>query len=110
MLSVVFDIIVILLCLTNWSLYYEQMLQMISLSMRSLGPHAMLYLAAAVSDFYVPWKSMVMVKYVENLCCAFYSVFQAVRQQTDYISAALLKLLEEVFFLPQYSLEGVAIA
>ncbi|ONI34953.1 hypothetical protein PRUPE_1G507900 [Prunus persica] len=34
------------------------MLQMIALSMRSLGPHAMLYLAAAVSDFYVPWKSM----------------------------------------------------
>ncbi|XP_034200855.1 phosphopantothenate--cysteine ligase 2-like isoform X3 [Prunus dulcis] len=37
---------------------YLQMLQMIALSMRSLGPHAMLYLAAAVSDFYVPWKSM----------------------------------------------------
>nr|XP_048332582.1 phosphopantothenate--cysteine ligase 2-like isoform X1 [Ziziphus jujuba var. spinosa] len=37
---------------------YLQMLQMISLSLRSVGPHAMFYLAAAVSDFYVPWKSM----------------------------------------------------
>uniref|UniRef100_A0A5B7ALZ8 Putative phosphopantothenate--cysteine ligase 2-like isoform X1 n=1 Tax=Davidia involucrata TaxID=16924 RepID=A0A5B7ALZ8_DAVIN len=26
--------------------------------MRSLGAHAMFYLAAAVSDFYVPWESM----------------------------------------------------
>lgn len=43
------------------------MLQMISLSLRSVGPHAMFYLAAAVSDFYVPWKSMVIVKYIENL-------------------------------------------
>ncbi|GLU00986.1 hypothetical protein SLE2022_183160 [Rubroshorea leprosula] len=37
---------------------YLQMLQMIAISMKSLGPHAMFYLAAAVSDFYVPWKSM----------------------------------------------------
>ncbi|KAK6257436.1 hypothetical protein QUC31_000895 [Theobroma cacao] len=37
---------------------YLQMLRIIALSMRSLGPHAMFYLAAAVSDFYVPWKSM----------------------------------------------------
>ncbi|GLT41386.1 hypothetical protein SLA2020_154530 [Shorea laevis] len=37
---------------------YLQMLQMIAISMRSLGSHAMFYLAAAVSDFYVPWKSM----------------------------------------------------
>ncbi|KAM1074590.1 hypothetical protein ACFX11_019768 [Malus domestica] len=37
---------------------YLQMLQMIAFSIRSLGPHAILYLAAAVSDFYVPWKSM----------------------------------------------------
>lgn len=37
---------------------YLQMLQMIAVSMRSLGPRAMFYLAAAVSDFYVPWKSM----------------------------------------------------
>lgn len=40
---------------------YEQMLQMVATSLRSLGTHAMFYLAAAVSDFYVPWKSMVMV-------------------------------------------------
>ncbi|PIN24731.1 putative protein with similarity to phosphopantothenoylcysteine synthetase/decarboxylase [Handroanthus impetiginosus] len=37
---------------------YLQMLQLIALSMRSLGPRAMFYLAAAVSDFYVPWESM----------------------------------------------------
>lgn len=40
---------------------YKQMLQMVATSLRSLGAHAMFYLAAAVSDFYVPWKSMVMV-------------------------------------------------
>ncbi|KAI4307338.1 hypothetical protein L6164_030538 [Bauhinia variegata] len=38
---------------------YLQMLQMIAISMRSLGPCAMFYLAAAVSDYYVPWKDMV---------------------------------------------------
>lgn len=38
---------------------YLQMLQMIAISMRSLGAPAMFYLAAAVSDFYVPWRSMV---------------------------------------------------
>ncbi|XP_031273047.1 phosphopantothenate--cysteine ligase 2-like [Pistacia vera] len=37
---------------------YLQMLQMVAVSLRSLGPLAMFYLAAAVSDFYVPWKSM----------------------------------------------------
>ncbi|OMO73335.1 hypothetical protein CCACVL1_17324 [Corchorus capsularis] len=37
---------------------YLQMLRIIAISMRSLGPQAMFYLAAAVSDFYVPWKSM----------------------------------------------------
>ncbi|KAK3428340.1 hypothetical protein EUGRSUZ_F04382 [Eucalyptus grandis] len=31
---------------------------MVATSLRVLGPHAMFYLAAAVSDFYVPWKSM----------------------------------------------------
>lgn len=41
------------------------MLQMIAISMRDLGPHAMFYLAAAVSDFYVPWKDMVIVEYVD---------------------------------------------
>ncbi|KAG5541661.1 hypothetical protein RHGRI_021484 [Rhododendron griersonianum] len=29
------------------------------MSMKNLGKHAVFYLAAAVSDFYVPWKSMV---------------------------------------------------
>ncbi|GAB2227319.1 hypothetical protein Droror1_Dr00009135 [Drosera rotundifolia] len=38
---------------------YLQILKLIGISMRSLGPSAMFYLAAAVSDFYVPWDSMV---------------------------------------------------
>ncbi|CAL0305541.1 unnamed protein product [Lupinus luteus] len=38
---------------------YLQMLQLVATSMRCLGPRAMFYLAAAVSDFYVPWKDMV---------------------------------------------------
>eukprot|EP00257_Ricinus_communis_P002555 XP_002513850.2 phosphopantothenate--cysteine ligase 2 isoform X1 [Ricinus communis] len=37
---------------------YLQILQMIAMSMKNLGPHTMFYLAAAVSDFYVPWKDM----------------------------------------------------
>ncbi|CAK7347069.1 unnamed protein product [Dovyalis caffra] len=37
---------------------YLQMLQTIAMSVRALGSHAVFYLAAAVSDFYVPWKSM----------------------------------------------------
>ncbi|PRQ56767.1 putative phosphopantothenate--cysteine ligase [Rosa chinensis] len=37
---------------------YLQLLQMVAFTMRRIGPHAMLYLAVAVSDFYVPWKSM----------------------------------------------------
>lgn len=32
---------------------------MIAIALRDLGPHAMFYLAAAVSDFYVPWETMV---------------------------------------------------
>jgi len=32
------------------------------MSMRDLGSHAVYYVAAAVSDFYVPWKSMVMLE------------------------------------------------
>lgn len=39
----------------------KQILRMIALSLRSLGPSAMFYLAAAVSDFYVPWESMVII-------------------------------------------------
>ncbi|XP_057442472.1 phosphopantothenate--cysteine ligase 2-like [Lotus japonicus] len=38
---------------------YLQMLQLIAMSMRCVGPLAMFYLAAAVSDYYVPWKEMV---------------------------------------------------
>ncbi|KAI8548211.1 hypothetical protein RHMOL_Rhmol07G0255400 [Rhododendron molle] len=38
---------------------YLQILQLIAMSMKNLGKCAMFYLAAAVSDFYVPWKSMV---------------------------------------------------
>ncbi|XP_074272841.1 phosphopantothenate--cysteine ligase 2-like [Silene latifolia] len=37
---------------------YLQILQMIGVALTELGPHAMFYLAAAVSDFYVPWESM----------------------------------------------------
>eukprot|EP00262_Sarcandra_glabra_P007429 TRINITY_DN20235_c0_g1_i2.p1 TRINITY_DN20235_c0_g1~~TRINITY_DN20235_c0_g1_i2.p1 ORF type:complete len:330 (+),score=51.50 TRINITY_DN20235_c0_g1_i2:107-1096(+) len=37
---------------------YLQILQMVAITMRSLGSHGMFYLAAAVSDFYVPWESM----------------------------------------------------
>ncbi|WJX32622.1 Phosphopantothenate--cysteine ligase 2 [Trifolium repens] len=38
---------------------YLQMLHMIAMSMRCIGRRAMFYLAAAVSDYYVPWKDMV---------------------------------------------------
>ncbi|AES91310.1 putative phosphopantothenate--cysteine ligase [Medicago truncatula] len=38
---------------------YLQMLQIIGTSTRCIGPRAMFYLAAAVSDYYVPWKDMV---------------------------------------------------
>ncbi|MED6191740.1 Phosphopantothenate--cysteine ligase 2 [Stylosanthes scabra] len=38
---------------------YLQMLQIISRPMKDIGPRAMFYLAAAVSDYYVPWKDMV---------------------------------------------------
>ncbi|EXC06671.1 hypothetical protein L484_021507 [Morus notabilis] len=34
------------------------MLRMIAIPMSNLGPNAIFYLAAAVSDFYVPWQSM----------------------------------------------------
>lgn len=38
----------------------EQILRLIATSMKMLGPSGMFYLAAAVSDFYVPWESMVI--------------------------------------------------
>ncbi|KAH6800268.1 phosphopantothenate-cysteine ligase-like protein [Perilla frutescens var. hirtella] len=41
---------------------YLQNLQLISSSMSSLGSSALFYLAAAVSDFYVPWESMAVHK------------------------------------------------
>ncbi|PIN05241.1 putative protein with similarity to phosphopantothenoylcysteine synthetase/decarboxylase [Handroanthus impetiginosus] len=41
---------------------YLQILQLIALSMKSYGPRAVFYLAAAVSDFYVPWESMAVHK------------------------------------------------
>ncbi|KAK3028852.1 hypothetical protein RJ639_037696 [Escallonia herrerae] len=44
------------------SLYHEQILRLIATSMSSLGRNAMFYLAAAVSDFYVPWESMALHK------------------------------------------------
>ncbi|XP_010538972.1 PREDICTED: phosphopantothenate--cysteine ligase 2 isoform X2 [Tarenaya hassleriana] len=37
---------------------YLQTLQLIGTALKDLGPDAMFYLAAAVSDFYVPWNSM----------------------------------------------------
>ncbi|PIA60034.1 hypothetical protein AQUCO_00400719v1 [Aquilegia coerulea] len=37
---------------------YLQNLQLVALSMKNLGSCGMFYLAAAVSDFYVPWESM----------------------------------------------------
>ncbi|PNY02158.1 phosphopantothenate-cysteine ligase 1-like protein [Trifolium pratense] len=36
-----------------------KILQIIGISMRCICQHAMFYLAAAVSDYYVPWKDMV---------------------------------------------------
>ncbi|XP_057767538.1 phosphopantothenate--cysteine ligase 2-like [Salvia miltiorrhiza] len=41
---------------------YLQNLQLIASSMSSLGSRALFYLAAAVSDFYVPWESMAVHK------------------------------------------------
>ncbi|WCJ44102.1 Phosphopantothenate--cysteine ligase 1 [Euphorbia peplus] len=40
---------------------YLQMLQLIATVMWDLEKRTMFYLAAAVSDFYVPWKDMVIV-------------------------------------------------
>ncbi|KAL5709208.1 phosphopantothenate--cysteine ligase (ATP) [Ranunculus cassubicifolius] len=37
---------------------YLQILQLVSKSVKDLGSNGMFYLAAAVSDFYVPWDSM----------------------------------------------------
>ncbi|MQL87515.1 hypothetical protein Taro_020070, partial [Colocasia esculenta] len=37
---------------------YLQILHIVAISMECLGPFGMFYLAAAVSDFYVPWEDM----------------------------------------------------
>ncbi|GJN21408.1 hypothetical protein PR202_gb08880 [Eleusine coracana subsp. coracana] len=37
---------------------YSKLLKIVATSMSSVGLHGMFYLAAAVSDFYVPWDSM----------------------------------------------------
>ncbi|KAF3337626.1 phosphopantothenate--cysteine ligase 2 [Carex littledalei] len=37
---------------------YLQILQLVATSINCFGCHSMFYLAAAVSDFYVPWESM----------------------------------------------------
>ena len=39
--------------------FWLQMLRLIATALKDVGPCSMFYLAAAVSDFYVPWKSMV---------------------------------------------------
>lgn len=54
----------------------EQILHLIAISMRILGPRAMFYLAAAVSDFYVPWESMVMIYFVCDIISLCTSVLQ----------------------------------
>jgi len=36
-----------------------QSLRCIALAMKPLGPRALFYLAAAVSDFYIPWTELV---------------------------------------------------
>ncbi|XP_024976590.1 phosphopantothenate--cysteine ligase 2-like [Cynara cardunculus var. scolymus] len=41
---------------------YLQILRLIAMSMKILGASGMFYLAAAVSDFYVPWESMAVHK------------------------------------------------
>ncbi|KAI3501697.1 hypothetical protein L1887_29657 [Cichorium endivia] len=41
---------------------YLQILRLIATSMKIIGANGMFYLAAAVSDFYVPWESMAVHK------------------------------------------------
>ncbi|KAL6840818.1 hypothetical protein ACP4OV_029344 [Aristida adscensionis] len=49
----------LLLKLTFTTIFeYLQLLQMVATSMNCLGHRGMFFLAAAVSDFYVPWESM----------------------------------------------------
>ena len=48
-----------------------QSLRTIAEQLRPLGRHAVFYLAAAVSDFYIPWSQMVSRFYVlTSLTCS----------------------------------------
>lgn len=46
-------------CGNDFWLHWPQFLQLIAEALRPLGPRAAFYLAAAVSDFFVPWADMV---------------------------------------------------
>lgn len=74
-------------------LHYEQMLQMTALSMRSVRSHGMFYLAAAVSDFYVPWKSMVIIENIFSFTISFWFLYTLVN-----LILALRKLPQKRFF------------
>ncbi|KAK6161306.1 hypothetical protein DH2020_004687 [Rehmannia glutinosa] len=52
----------VLKLLVNQILQAMQILQLVALSMKNLGSSALFYLAAAVSDFYVPWENMAVHK------------------------------------------------
>lgn len=46
-----------------------QYLEVIAAALRPLGSQAAFYLAAAVSDFYIPWPDMVCLTHVlPNIC------------------------------------------
>jgi len=47
---------------------YLWLLRASAATMASLGPRAMLYLAAAVSDFYIPTDELVRTELMINLC------------------------------------------
>jgi hypothetical protein len=55
----------------NWKTWHViglQLLRMVGTSVSSVGLRGMFYLAAAVSDFYVPWDSMVWLKKSQYTC------------------------------------------
>ncbi|MBA0854520.1 hypothetical protein Goshw_001088 [Gossypium schwendimanii] len=58
-----------------------KILRIIASSMRILGPHAMFYLAATVSDFYVPWKSMELVPLKKQPAIAKYGSLPAKKEK-----------------------------
>ncbi|KAG9141842.1 hypothetical protein Leryth_013970 [Lithospermum erythrorhizon] len=45
---------------------YIQILKEVALSMREFGPNTIFYLAAAVSDFYVPWDTMEVARVIKK--------------------------------------------